>query len=175
MPTQLAIDGGKPVRDVQQKPWPTWPSSREEDWVRRVEPAMRAVYLSKVEGLPGSQAQVFNQKFAAYCGTKYARLLVHGTDAIAAALSAVLDLDAWGDGGEVILPNYTFIAMRQCRHRAAVHARLRRHRPSDADHVPAGPRGRDRAGQDASDHAGASRRTPGGHERDQCHRCPAQP
>ncbi len=107
---QLAVDGGTPVRDVKAKPWPQWPASTAEDWSDRVGPAFRDVYLSHVEGLPGPQARAFAGKFAAYCETSHARLVVHGTDAIAAALSATLDLDAWGDGGEVILPNYTFIA-----------------------------------------------------------------
>ena len=34
----------------------------------------------------------------------------HGTDAISAALAGALDLDGIGEGGEVIIPNYTFIA-----------------------------------------------------------------
>jgi dTDP-4-amino-4,6-dideoxygalactose transaminase len=37
-------------------------------------------------------------------------MLPHGTDSIAAAVSAALDLDGFIDGGEVIIPNYTFIA-----------------------------------------------------------------
>ena len=33
-----------------------------------------------------------------------------GTDSISAALAAALDLDGFSDGGEVIVPNYTFVA-----------------------------------------------------------------
>ena len=110
MGEQLAIDGGTPIRDIAQRPWPEWPIADETLWSERVEPALREVFLSHVEGLPGPRAESFAERFADYCGTKHARLLVHGTDAIGAALSAVLDLDAWGEGGEVILPNYTFIA-----------------------------------------------------------------
>ncbi len=107
---ELAIKGGRPVRDVKCRPWPTWPVVSEQEWVQRVEPALRSVYLSGVEGLPGPRAEVFGKRFAEYCGTKYARLVSHGTDAISAALAAALDLDGNRDGGEVILPNYTFIA-----------------------------------------------------------------
>jgi dTDP-4-amino-4,6-dideoxygalactose transaminase len=110
MSERLAVKGGTPVRDIASRPWPRWPCVSEEEWVQKVEPALRRVYLSGVEGLPGPAAQAFASRFAAYCGTKYGRLLVHGTDAIAAALAATLGLDAWGEGGEVILPNYTFIA-----------------------------------------------------------------
>jgi len=110
MGEQLAVDGGTPVRDTAQRPWPRWPIASEALWRDRVAPALREVYLSHVEGLPGPRAKAFAERFARYCGAKHGRLLVHGTDAIGSALSAVLDLDAWGDGGEVILPNYTFIA-----------------------------------------------------------------
>jgi dTDP-4-amino-4,6-dideoxygalactose transaminase len=37
-------------------------------------------------------------------------MMPHGTDAVSAALIGALDLDGLGDGGEVIMPNYTFIA-----------------------------------------------------------------
>jgi dTDP-4-amino-4,6-dideoxygalactose transaminase len=47
---------------------------------------------------------------ADYCGAAHGLMMPHGTDAIAAALSGALDLDGFGDGGEVILPNYTFVA-----------------------------------------------------------------
>jgi dTDP-4-amino-4,6-dideoxygalactose transaminase len=110
MTDRLAIDGGTPVRDVKQAPWPEWPAVSETEWRDRVEPALREVYFSRTEGLPGPRAKAFAERFAAYCGARHARLLVHGTDAIGAALVATLGLDAWGDGGEVILPNYTFIA-----------------------------------------------------------------
>jgi dTDP-4-amino-4,6-dideoxygalactose transaminase len=107
---ELAINGGPPVRDVNRAPWPVWPLRSEREWSQRIEPALRAVYMSGVEGLPEPQCKAFARRLAEYCGARYGRMLVHGTDAIAAALSATLDLDAWGDGGEVILPDYTFIA-----------------------------------------------------------------
>jgi len=110
MTDTLAINGGTPVRDTRKNPWPTWPLVSDEQWHERIEPALRDVYRSGIEGLPGPKAAEFSRKFATYCGAKYARLLNHGTDAIAASLAAVLDLDGWAGGGEVLLPNYTFIA-----------------------------------------------------------------
>ncbi len=107
---KLAIDGGTPVRAANDRPWPTWPPVSAEEWDARVGPAMREVYLSATEGLGGTPAERFARRFAAMCGVKHARLLVHGTDAIAAALTACLDLHVWDDPGEIIVPNYTYIA-----------------------------------------------------------------
>ncbi len=121
MREELAIEGGTPVRDIGRKPWPAWPVVSEREWRERVEPALREVYLSRVEGLPGPKAEAFAGRFAAYCDAKYGRMLNHGTDAISAAIAAVLDLDGVEEGGEVLLPNYTFIATasapldRRCR------------------------------------------------------------
>ena len=71
---------------------------------------MREVYLSATEGLGGQKIEELNEKYAEYTGTKYAMFMPHGTDAISAALAGALDLDGFGDGGEVIIPNYTFVA-----------------------------------------------------------------
>ena len=101
----LAIDGGIPVRDERRRPWPTWPVVSENEWITRVEPALRQVYLSHTEGLSGESTQAFAAKFADYCGAAFGQMVPSGTCALAAALAGVLDLDAWGDGGEVILPN----------------------------------------------------------------------
>src|SRR5207237_865799 len=47
---------------------------------------------------------------ARYCGVQYALLLPHGTDALRVALAAALDHDGLEYGGEVLVPNLTFIA-----------------------------------------------------------------
>jgi dTDP-4-amino-4,6-dideoxygalactose transaminase len=101
------MDGGTPVRT---RPWPSWPDNTEEEWRSTVEPALREVYLSRTEALPNPKAAAFGDAFAEYCGTRHGLMMPHGTDSIAAALSGALDLDGFGDGGEVILPNYTFVA-----------------------------------------------------------------
>ncbi len=110
MADTLAISGGTPVRDMQAKPWPVSPVTSVEEWESEIEPRLRKVYLSATEGLGGQKTEELNDKYAKYTGTKYAVFMPHGTDAISAALTGVLDLDGFGDGGEVIIPNYTFVA-----------------------------------------------------------------
>ncbi|MBK36292.1 MAG: aminotransferase DegT [Gemmatimonadetes bacterium] len=105
----LAIDGGTPVRATDQS-WASWPDNSEAEWESDIEPALRDVYLSRTEGLPATQCESFGSAFAAYCDGRYGVIMPHGTDAISAALAGALDLDGIGEGGEVIIPNYTFIA-----------------------------------------------------------------
>ncbi|MCH2664247.1 DegT/DnrJ/EryC1/StrS family aminotransferase [bacterium] len=107
---KLAIEGGNPVRNTEKNPWPEWPNNQEADWERELEPALRDVYLSRSEGLPATQGEAFGASFAAYCDGRYGIIMPHGTDAISAAIAGALDLDGIGEGGEVIIPNYTFIA-----------------------------------------------------------------
>jgi dTDP-4-amino-4,6-dideoxygalactose transaminase len=47
---------------------------------------------------------------ARYCGCRYGLLMPHGTDALRIALAALLDHDGLDYGGEVIVPNFSFIA-----------------------------------------------------------------
>ena len=110
MASTLAISGGTPVRDTQKDPWPISPRTGVEEWESEIEPRLREVYLSATEGLGGQKIEELNEKYAEYTGTKYAMFMPHGTDAISAALAGALDLDGFGDGGEVIIPNYTFVA-----------------------------------------------------------------
>ncbi len=118
--SKLAIDGGTPVRDKKQNPWPRWPVVDERQWAEQIEPSMREVYFSQTEGLGGKRSQQFEQEFAHFCQAHYCLLLPHGTDAIMAALVAALELESWGAGGEVIVPNYTYIATAS----AALHQRM---------------------------------------------------
>lgn len=110
MTDKLAISGGTPVRDQKSEPWPTWPLTNLHEWETEIEPQLREVYLSGTEGLDAKKSEEFVEKYAQYTGTTYALFMPHGTDAIRAALAGVLDLDGFGDGGEVIIPNYTFVA-----------------------------------------------------------------
>ncbi len=107
---KLALEGGTPVRDTEKKPWPAWPRNTQEEWEHKIEPALREVYLQTVEGLPAPRGEAFGQALAAYCDARYGIIMPHGTDAISAAVAGALDLDGLGDGGEIIIPNYTFIA-----------------------------------------------------------------
>ncbi len=110
MSDKLAISGGTPVRNTQTHPWSPWPINTTEDWESKVEPLLRDVYLSGNEGLGGTMIPRFCEQYAEYTGTNYAIFMPHGTDSISAALSSALDLDGFSDGGEVIVPNYTFVA-----------------------------------------------------------------
>ena len=110
MSNQLAISGGTPVRNIQTHPWPSWPSNTSDEWESKIEPLLREVYLSGNEGSGGAMIPRFCEQYAQYSGTNYALFMPHGTDSISAALAGALDLDGFSDGGEVIVPNYTFVA-----------------------------------------------------------------
>ncbi len=110
MSNQLAISGGPPVRNTQTHPWPSWPIRTSAEWESKIEPLLRGVYMSGNEGSGGAMIPRFCEQYAQYSGTNYALFMPHGTDSISAALAGALDLDGFSDGGEVIVPNYTFVA-----------------------------------------------------------------
>ncbi|MGJ0396971.1 MAG: DegT/DnrJ/EryC1/StrS family aminotransferase [Methylocystis sp.] len=107
---KLAIHGGVPVRDVRLRPYADARAGGWADWRASVGPAFRRIFLSGAEGLPGPLAREFERQWAAYCGCRHALLLPHGTDALRVALAAVFDHDGLEYGGEVIVPNLSFIA-----------------------------------------------------------------
>jgi dTDP-4-amino-4,6-dideoxygalactose transaminase/predicted dehydrogenase len=107
---KLAVDGGIPVRNPQLRPWGNNRFvGRVASWIR-TRPRLRGVFLGGVEGLPQPLAKRFAQKWAEYCGCHYGLLLPHGTDALRIALAAVLDHDGLDYGGEIVVPNLSFIA-----------------------------------------------------------------
>lgn len=110
MSNQLAVSGGTPVRNTETDPWSPWPLHTAEEWESKIEPLLREVYLSGNEGSGGTMIERFRTQYAQYTGTHYALFMPHGTDSISAALAGALDLDGFSDGGEVIVPNYTFVA-----------------------------------------------------------------
>ncbi len=110
MSNELAIMGGTPVRDTKTHPWLSWPLRSSEEWNTIIEPLLRDVYMSGNEGSSGQMIPHFCEKYAKYTRTNYALFMPHGTDAISAALASALDLDGFSHGGEVIVPNYTFVA-----------------------------------------------------------------
>jgi dTDP-4-amino-4,6-dideoxygalactose transaminase/predicted dehydrogenase len=107
---KLAMQGGKPVRDVRLRPWPNSHSANARHWSRGVGREMRRIFVSGNEGLPQTLGKEFAQKWAAYCGVSHALILPHGTDALRLALAAALDHDGLTYGGEVIVPNFSFVA-----------------------------------------------------------------
>jgi len=110
----LAIEGGTPLRDLRLRPWASTPNRTRWDWLTKVGPSLRDVFLSGVEGLPQAKQKAFAQKFADSCDCRYGLMMSHGTDALRFALSAALDHDGLDYGGEVIVPNLSFIASATC-------------------------------------------------------------
>ena len=106
----LAKEGGLPVRDTRYRPWPMYPSSSMLEWTTQIAPRFLQIFLTGVEGLPQPLSTRFAEEWARYCGARYALLLPHGTDALRVAISAAIDHDGIEYGGEIIVPNLSFIA-----------------------------------------------------------------
>jgi dTDP-4-amino-4,6-dideoxygalactose transaminase len=106
----LAHDGGRPVRDVRLRPWASVNDGNFSRWHTEMRAMFRRIYLTGVEGLPQPLAEQFAQQWAAYCGCRYGLVMGHGTDALRIGLAAALDHDGLDYGGEVIVPNFSFIA-----------------------------------------------------------------
>jgi len=107
---KLAKDGGLKVRDTRYRPWPVYPDTSLTDWTLKLGPQLMKIFLSGVEGLPQPLANQFAREWAEYCGAKYALLLPHGTDALRVCIAAALNHDGLDYGGEIIVPNLSFIA-----------------------------------------------------------------
>src|SRR4029453_6769823 len=107
---KLAKEGGLPVRDTRYRPWPVYPSSSLLDWSTKMAPRFLQIFLSGVEGLPQPLATRFAAEWAEYCGARYGLVLPHGTDALRVAIAAATDHDGIEYGGEIIVPNVSFIA-----------------------------------------------------------------
>lgn len=107
---QLASDGGTPVRNTRLRPWADYHESNLLEWLLYVRPVLRRIFVSGAEGSPQTLAKRFAAEWAEYCGCGYGLLLSHGTDALRIGLAALLDHDGLEYGGEVIVPNLSFIA-----------------------------------------------------------------
>lgn len=107
---RLAVEGGRPVRDIRLRPWPESDPGRRWQWWTGAGAALREVYLSGEEGLPQSRQKAFAERWAAHCGCRFGLMLPHGTDALRIGLAAALEHDGLDHGGEVIVPNLSFVA-----------------------------------------------------------------
>lgn len=97
-----AIDGGTPVRDCTQRPWPAWPIYDATE-----EQALHSVLHSDAWwSADGSEGKRFEAEFAAYQQASFGLTCTSGTVALEIALRAL----GIGYGDEVILPAYTFVA-----------------------------------------------------------------
>jgi len=96
--SHLAINGGTPFRNELFSSWPVYDEREKEAFVKELE---------KIQwGIDSPSIAAFEERFAEYCGAKYAVACTNGTDAIFIALQA-LGVKA---GDEIIVPPYTFIA-----------------------------------------------------------------
>jgi dTDP-4-amino-4,6-dideoxygalactose transaminase len=96
--TELAINGGKPVR---KKPFPSWPIFGKAE-----EKALIEVLRSGKWGIGGEKNPEFSQAYAKWLGVRRVVTCTNGTAAIEIALRAVGVKPA----DEVIVPSYTFVA-----------------------------------------------------------------
>ena len=98
---ELAINGGTPVRS---EPYPAWPRGEDDD----VAAVTEVVRSGRWGGFPepGPKAAEFEERFAAYQGSRHGVLMSNGTVTMEVALKA-LGI-GWGD--EVIVPALTFSA-----------------------------------------------------------------
>ena len=99
--SELAIKGGKPVRDISKNPWPAWPV-----WDRNEEKALIDTLHSGIWSYNGPKEIEFNKRFAEYSGAKYVLSAANGTVTLQMALEAC----GIGLGDEVILPGLTWQA-----------------------------------------------------------------
>ncbi len=96
---ELAINGGKPVRDKDFPSWPIW-DKREEELLLEV------LKSGKWGSLHGEKTKEFENLFKNYHNAKFAKAVSSGTTGLYASLRT-LDIKP---GDEVIVPAYTFIA-----------------------------------------------------------------
>ncbi len=95
----LAVDGGPKAVTNQLAGWPQF----DENAIKGVEDVLRS---GKVNYWTGPRGMQFEEKFAAWQGSKYGVSVATGTAALHTALAAL----GIGPGDEVIVPSYTFIA-----------------------------------------------------------------
>lgn len=98
---QLALHGGRPLRDVKTKPWPRWPV-----WDEHEQRALLEVLQSGVWSYNGPKERAFAEAFAKFIGVEHAVCVANGTVALQLALEAC----GIGLGDEVLVPGLTWQA-----------------------------------------------------------------
>lgn len=99
---ELAVNGGTPVRDVKQRPFPRWPVF----WDDEKQAVQEVLESGHVNYWTGERGREFQAAFAAYMGVGDAIAVNSGTSALHVALAAA----GVGPGDEVIVPARSFIA-----------------------------------------------------------------
>jgi len=95
---KLAINGGEPTIKKEFPAWPVWDELELQ--------SVKEVIESSVWGVDGQKLVEFAEKFAAFQHVQYALPIANGSVAIEVALEAL----KIGEGDEVIVPDYTFMA-----------------------------------------------------------------
>jgi dTDP-4-amino-4,6-dideoxygalactose transaminase len=95
----LALHGGPKTVANKLVPWPQFDE-------RAIEAVVQVLRSGKVNYWTGRQGMEFEQKYAAWQGSRFAISTTNGTSALHTALTAL----GIGPGDEVIVPSYTFIA-----------------------------------------------------------------
>jgi dTDP-4-amino-4,6-dideoxygalactose transaminase len=103
VPTQLAIDGGRAVRN---RPFASWPHFEPDE----IEAAAAVLRSGKVNYWTGEEGRLFEKEYAAFTKCRQAIAVANGTIALELALYAL----GIGQGDEVIVPSRTFIASASC-------------------------------------------------------------
>ena len=101
--TDLAINGGLPVRKETFPPWPFF----DHDEIAAVSTVLQS---GKVNYWTGEECRLFEKEFAASVGVDHAVAVMNGSVALEAALMA-LNI---GDGDEVIVTPRSYIASASC-------------------------------------------------------------
>lgn len=98
---KLAIEGGRPIRNVKNNPWPKWPQFGEAE-----KRSLNKVLDSGEWSYNGPMERKFNEAFKGLIKTKHSISVANGTVSLQLALEA-LDI---GYGDEVIVPGLTWQA-----------------------------------------------------------------
>jgi dTDP-4-amino-4,6-dideoxygalactose transaminase len=101
--SELAIDGGRPSREIPFARWPYF----EADEIERAAAVLRS---GKVNYWTGEEGLLFEHEFVTFVASKHGVAVANGTVALELALHA-LGIRA---GDEVIVPSRTFIASASC-------------------------------------------------------------
>jgi dTDP-4-amino-4,6-dideoxygalactose transaminase len=101
--TQLAIDGGVPVRERPFAPWPHF--TRDE-----IKTVTAVLQSGKVNYWTGEQGRLFETEYAESIGSKYAIAVANGTVGLELALLAI----GISPGDEVVVTSRSFVASASC-------------------------------------------------------------
>ncbi len=101
--SELAIVGGRPVRERPFAPWPHFTPDE-------IKAAANVLASGKVNYWTGEEGRLFEKEYAEAIGAKYAIAVANGTVALELALYAL----GIGPGDEVVVTSRSFVASASC-------------------------------------------------------------